>query len=236
MNILGKKYYLFKFNLIIMFTFAFIIFFLMFFITIIIDKYLFLGLYNMSLSRGILIFVFYMIYAVFHEIIHGIFYIVGGANPKKVVFGLVVEKSIFYCLCKQDISIKAAKISTISPFIYIGLLTYIIGIIFRLPILTLLSITNIAGAGGDIIVYTFLSKLNKNSKFSEFDDPTSFAILSNQNLSKSKILGLKYIGTKKRIDRKDFTRIKITKISYAFILIVTLGIIIIELCEKGILS
>ncbi len=46
------------------------------------------------------------VYLIIHELLHGFSYIIHGANPKKVVFGACLEKGVFYCLCKQNISRK----------------------------------------------------------------------------------------------------------------------------------
>jgi len=212
---------------------AFVLIFLMYYLTDFIDKNIFDSLFlKLSVSNGVTLFLLYVLWLVLHEIIHGVAYILGGAKPNKVVFGAILEKSIFYCLCKQDITIKAAKRSVLAPLIYIGVFTYIIGFVCHLPMLIFLSITNIAGAAGDILTYAFLSRLSKDSKFSEFDDATSFAILSNKNLSKYKPLGLKFSGTKKSLIKEDMKKITISKATYIYLIIAILGILITKLFLK----
>ena len=105
------------------------------------------------------------------------------------------------------------------PLFFIGILTYIIGIIFDLPLLILLSIGNIVGATGDILYFIFIIRLDKNTKFSEMDDGTSFALISDKDLSKYSHFGLDYVGMVDEIPRKDFKRIKVSKQSWIILII-----------------
>jgi hypothetical protein len=160
-----------------------------------------------------------------HEILHALGYLLYGANFKKITFGMELEKGVFYCLCKEDISRKNILNSVLFPLFYIGILTLIIGIIFKLPLLTVLSLLNISGATADIMYFMFIIKLDKNIKFSELDDGTSFAILSDEDVSKVKHIGLEYVGKINNIERNDFKKIKVSKLSY-IVLILCLVLII----------
>ena len=80
--------------------------------------------------------------------------------------------------------------------------------------LLILSIFNISGCVGDIFTFIFMTKLDKNIEFSEFDDTTSFAIYTDKDISKNKYLGLKYLGIKNKLIKKEYTKIKISKWSY----------------------
>lgn len=166
-----------------------------------------------------------MLYMALHEILHAIGYLLYGANLKKITFGMELEKGVFYCLCKQDISRKNILNSVLFPLFYIGFLTLIIGIIFKLPLLTVLSLLNISGATADIMYFMFIIKLDKNIKFSELDDGTSFAILSDRDVSKVKHIGLEYVSKRTNIERNDFKKIKVSKLSYIVLIICILLII-----------
>jgi hypothetical protein len=76
-----------------------------------------------------------------------------------------------------------------------------------------------SGCVGDIAMFNFISKL-KNIEFSEFDDPTSFAIYSSNDVSKYKHYGLKFIEKRDSLDRKDLNKIVISRFSILFILFV----------------
>lgn len=158
-------------------------------------------------------------YFALHEILHAIGYVVNGANPKKITFGMELEKSVLYCLCKDDVSKKNILFSLMYPLFFIGIVTYIVSVIFNMPYLLLLSIFNIGGAIGDILYFLFIVKLDKDIRYSEMDDGTSFAIISKKDPSKYQHFGLDYVGEVNEISRKDFKRIKISKFSWIFIII-----------------
>ena len=52
-----------------------------------------------EMSNWFKIVFYYFIYAVLHEIIHALSYVINGANFKKIIFGIMLEKGIMYCLC-----------------------------------------------------------------------------------------------------------------------------------------
>ena len=153
----------------------------------------------------------------------------GGQNQettmiKNITFGIHLEDNILCCLCKQDITKKNILMSLLYPFFFIGIVTYVIGAIFKLPMLFLLSIFNLSGCIGDIVMFIFISRLPKDIKFSEFDDPTSFAILSSEDLSDRKPFGLKYERTVSTLEKKDMKRLRVSKksiIFMVFLLIIT---------------
>lgn len=168
-------------------------------------------------------FAYYLAFMFIHEIIHSLAYVINGADFSKVTYGICLEKSILCCLCKQNITKKNILWSLMSPLIFIGLITYIIALIFKFPLLFILSIFNIAGSIGDIIMYIFIKKLDNNIEFSEFDNPIKFAIYSNKDISKEKHFGLKYITSATELERNDLRKIVISTPS---IIIISLFIIV----------
>ena len=91
--------------------------------------------------------------------------------------------------------------------------------------LFLLSISNIVGCIGDIIMFIFIIRLNKNIKFSEYNDSTSFGIKSKNDISNMKPFGLKYLGTEKELNRTINKKINISKLSLIFILFIIIALI-----------
>ena len=69
-------------------------------------------------------------------------------------------------------------------------------------------------------------RLDKNIMYGEFDDPTSFAILSDKDLSKDKPFGLKYINKENSLERKDFKKVSVSgqSIMYIILLIIMAAI------------
>ena len=168
----------------------------------------------------------YMIpYFVFHEILHSISYVLHGADFKNITYGAHLEKGILCCLCKQNVSKRNILTSLLYPFIFIGIITYIIGIIFNIPVLILLSIMNISGCSGDLLMFYSLSRI-KNFEYSEYDNPTAFGLFTEEDLSNKKLPGLKYVGTKNELERKDLKKVTISKTSIiSFIIIELLGVL-----------
>ena len=179
---------------------------------------------KLSDSDMTIVFILLVPYLVIHEILHSIGYVVNGANFKNITYGVHLEKSILCCSCKQGINKKNILWSLMYPFLFIGVITYIIGLVFNLPILIVLSIANITGCSGDIIMFLDFLKIKK-FRFFEYDNPLAFGIITSENLENKKLFGLKMIEEKsvtQTIDKK----INISKPSFilfaiylAFILI-----------------
>ena len=70
-----------------------------------------------------------------------------------------------------------------------------------------------------------LSKIKK-FEYSEFDDPTSFGIYTSEDLSKTKLLGLEYVGVEDKLEIKDYRKFDISFWNaVALILIALVGIV-----------
>ena len=227
-----KEYYVFKMNLATLNILSLVLIIPLFAIAYIIAPNLLTDCIQLfSSSKNLVIIFTYIIgYMILHEIVHAIGYIIHGADPKKITFGMEMEKGVFYCLCKQDITRKNCLNAVMYPLFWIGIVTYIISIIFNLPILLLLSIINISGSAGDIMYFIFISKLDKNIMFSELDDGTSFAILSEKDISGVKPFGIKFVEKINEIPRNDFKRVRISKLSRLilglYIIFLALGILL----------
>lgn len=218
----NKKYYIFTLNMNFLNIFSFIILFLVVGLTILIDKDFLLNStsYTFAVERLFLTLVLVFGYLILHEILHSIGYYIYGAKYKNIIYGIELEKGIFYCLCKQNINKKNIMNSLMFPLFYIGIVTYIISFIINSPYLLILSIFNISGCVGDIFTFLFMLKLDNDIEFSEFDNTTSFGIYTDKDISKNKYLGLKYIETKEKLDRNEYTKIKVSKTSYIILILI----------------
>lgn len=224
----SKKYYLFEMNILTLNIVSFILLFLMVGITFLIDSEYFNYSLEIVFKSFGLFFVLMILFMVIHEILHSISYCIYGGKFNKIIYGIELEKGVFYCLCKQNINKLNILNSLFFPLFYIGVVTYILGMIFELPMLTWLSVFNISGCSGDIIMFIYMMRLNKNIEFTELDDSTSFAIYSEDDVSKITHYGLKYKGSYDKVQRNNLKKINITKFSYIF-LIVCLIIILLSL-------
>ena len=168
-----------------------------------------------------------------HEIIHGIAYRITGAKKESITFGMAIEKGVFYCLSNQEITKKAVLISLLAPLVIIGILTLIISLIFKLPLLCFLSIINIGGAIGDIIMFLYIMKLDDKLLYKELGEATSFLLITKENLLESKHFGLKLIETgeykKEKFENRNIKKINISKTSYIVLGIYLLTLILLIL-------
>ncbi len=171
-----------------------------------------------------LIFLLIIPYLILHELLHSIAYVINGADFKNITYGAHIEKGILCCLCKQNVSKRNILISLLFPFIIIGVITYIIGILINSTVLIWLSILNISGCSADLIMFFELLKL-KDFEYSEYDNPVAFGLYTSKNLSKTKLFGLKYIGETKALEKNNMKKISISKFSIiTFIIFIILGI------------
>ena len=185
-----KKAYIYKMNLVPANILSIVVFILMVVISIMFKANLYPRINTFYL------FVAMILYLWFHEVLHGIGYIIGGAKRKNISYGICLEKGICYCMGYQELTKKNILISLQMPFMVIGVITYIIGIIFNIPILTLLSIINISGASMDLAMFYYISKLSKDTTYSESGNSDEFVLISNEDLEKKKNIFLKIVDVK----------------------------------------
>ena len=216
-----NKYYIFKMNLTVLNIFSFVLLGIFIGIGILIYKDFWKEYTNNFFKMGLFLLAYFG-YMLLHELLHAFSYRIHGAKGKNITFGVHLEKSILCCLCKQDISKRNICTSLLYPFFFLGVVTYIVGAVFKLPMLFLLSIFNLSGCIGDLVMFMFISKLPKDIKYAEYDDPTSFAILSSEDLSDRKPFGLQYIEKKDKLEQKDMKKVRISKMSIAFIFVLLL--------------
>ena len=142
-----KKLYKFKLDLVFL-NIGSIVLFLICFIPVIIFNKDFIINFDFNLV------VLLILWMGLHELLHGIgFGIFKGVNKNNIKYGIQLESGIFYCMCKQKISKTNILVSLMFPFTFIGLVTLILGLIFKNSSLIMLSLVNIAGAIGDLAMF-----------------------------------------------------------------------------------
>ena len=176
-----RKYYKFKINLIIGNVFS-----ILFFVLALIPGYKIIAefLFNMDLKPIGLVFLLYVFWIMLHEVLHGIGHILCGVSPKYLSFGASIEKSVLFCLVRKEVKKKGILISLIFPFFFIGVVTYIIGMIINSPVLVILSAFNISGASIDLLMFFHFCRLGSDITYIEPGDGTSFYIMSNKPINK----------------------------------------------------
>lgn len=218
---MNKKAYVYKMNLGPANVLSILILILMWILTAILG----VAVYPSNINTFIL-FTTTILYFMFHEVLHGIGFILGGANRKNVTYGIELEKGILYCMANQELTKKNILISLQMPFMVIGVITYIIGIILNLPLLTLLSSMNISGASMDLMMFIYISRI-KNVTYSESGKSNEFVLISEEDLSKRKSIFLRVVDTKK-YNKKDyeFTGLKKFRITKTSIIILVLFLLL----------
>lgn len=217
-----KKYHIYEMDLNILNVVSLVLFFLMVLLTYFLYKYRIIN--NWDYPVG-LIFLLMIPYLILHEILHSISYVVMGADFKNITYGAHLEKGVLCCLCKQKISRANILVSLLTPFFLIGVVTFIIGIVLDSPLLISLSIVNISGCAGDIIMFIDFLFL-KNFEYSEFDNPTAFALYADSDYEKKKLFGLNYLESTKQVRIKELKKVTISKTSIiGFLIILVLGLL-----------
>ncbi len=210
-----KYYYLYKVNTYLLNGFSLII--------IALCCYLFYLIYGnnslMVLNDSMnFVIIFYLPYFILHELLHSLAYVIYGADFNNITYGVHLEKGILCCLCKQRINKRNVLHSLLYPFVIIGIATLIIGILANCPVLVILSLINISGCSGDLLMFYHLSKLN-DFEFSEYNNPIAFALYTKNDFSKLKMFGLEYVERKWRLERNDLRKVVISKPSIIMLVI-----------------
>lgn len=221
------KYYTYTLDMVILNILSIILFVIVGSIIYLIEKN---DTYYMAVSMSSFIILMF-IWLIMHEILHGIaFTIFKEVKQKNITFGMFLEKGIFYCMCKQNISKKVILTSLLFPLTIIGIITLIIGMVINNYELVFLSILNIVSSIGDITMTLYFLKCPKDIIYLDLDDCTSFTVISNKSLEHIHIPGIKLIKKgiydPKKMYSKDKRRIIISKLSYVFLVIIMILFII----------
>ncbi len=185
------------------------------------DNHLF-QLFTGNVSHLIIAFVVMFAWMILHEILHGTFYILGGAKKKNITYGAALEKGVFYCRCGEYVNKKTIMMSLMAPFTIIGVITMIIGFITKQWWLVILSGINIGGAGADLCMFFFFLKRNKDVKFMEYGDSLFFSLKTTEDLDNKKLLVVKQIDKEKVPANDNKSRLVISKGSWIYLLVIAI--------------
>lgn len=222
-----ERYYTYKLDMVLLNIIAIILFVIVCFFVLLIehnDSYV--------ITSDINLFIYMVLWLMLHEVLHGIgFGIFKNVSISNITFGMALEKGVFYCMCKQAIDKKVILTSLLFPVTIIGLITLIIGMIVNSYVLVLLSILNITGSIGDIVMIIYFLKVGR-VRYLDLDDCTSFTVLSREDLTNVGCLGIKLVNSgiydDSKIYPRDKKKLTITNLSY-ILLVVILIIFIIDL-------
>lgn len=232
----NKKEYILEYDMVFANVLSFILLFLVLAITglivVIRGEIIDIEMNSSSMINFSIFFILMIFWMILHEIIHNIAYQIMGAKSENIVFGAAIEKGVFYCKCKEYIDKKCIMTSLLAPVVLIGVITYILGFVIDSPLLIALSVINISGASGDLMMFSFFLKQDDDVEFKELGFSSPFVLKTSKDLSSKKYLGIKSIRevkdeseTKEGLEKK----ITISKASWVFIIVmvILLGLMII---------
>lgn len=223
----NKNYYTYTLNMTILNILAIILFVVVGSLVYLIE---YQDSYTINLSMTNL-FILMFIWLIIHELLHGIgFAIFKSVKKENITFGMFLEKGVFYCMCKQNISKKVILTSLLFPLTIIGFITLVIGMIINNYELVFLSVLNIVSSIGDIVMTIYFLKCPKDIIYLDLDDCTSFTVLSKESLDNIQVPGIvlakKGPYDPKKMYSKDKRRVVISKLSYLLLIIILILVII----------
>lgn len=232
-----KKEYILEYDMIFMNVLVFILLFIMLGISYLLVKiniFEFNGemLLEFFDNYSVLFLITMLLWLVLHEIIHGVAYRIGGASKEDIVFGAAIEHGVFYCKAKKYINKKCIMMSLLAPLILIGIVTYIIGIMMSNIFLIGLSIINITGAAGDIMMFLFFLRQDDDILFRELGFSSPAVILTSRDITKEKYLGVKNIRLvtdQSEVTEGEEKKITISKASWIYLAIMAVLVIVMTL-------
>ena len=151
--------------------------------------------------KFVIFFIAMWVWMALHELIHGLSYILYGAKAKNVKYGVALEKGILYCKCGEYVDKKNICWSVINPFIYIGIVTLFLGFALESILLIALSLVNISGACADICMFLFFIRRDKDMKFKEIKDSSTFLLKTTEDLKDKKFFAVKI---KEELEKDEF--------------------------------
>lgn len=110
-----------------------------------------------QIESMLLFFLCYFLLIIVHEALHGCIW---GLYCKKkfqsIQFGILWKYLTPYCCCKEVLPYNAYVLGGLMPFLILGVVCYIIAILLGRFDILLLSILNVIGASGDLIIAFYL--------------------------------------------------------------------------------
>lgn len=217
-----KKYYRFDMDLNIMNIIASILY-ILFFI------YLFGNKYFSTFNFTILTIIFLLLYFALHEICHGIGYAIFAKDKKNIKFGAILEKGVFYAMCQEEISRAGIIVSLIFPILILTLIPLPFALYYKNSLILFLSITNLIGAIGDILLINLVIKLPRSITYIDYDNNIGAYFICDEDISNIKSLGLKCNDSNNHdlsLINKDIKTIYISKTSQKIFIIICVILII----------
>ena len=188
--------------------------------------------FDRTYQMDINIIIYMVLYLALHEVFHGIAFSIYAKDVKNIKYGAALEKGVFYAMCQERINKKAIVVSLLFPFIFLTVIALPIGVLIHSENLIILALINFSGATGDLFMVNLIRKMPNDIEYIDYDNSVGCYLLSKEDLSKYKAIGLKYIESGKDEDKlinKNIKRITISKWSVIILAILLIDYIILKL-------
>lgn len=111
------------------------------------------------------VFVSFIPLAVIHELIHGFFWSRGTENGlRDIQYGFIKEQLTPYCACLCPLSKKMYIIGSMMPMTILGILLGIVSIFTGQLLLLVISLLQVLGGAGDILITSMLLRYKTKGK------------------------------------------------------------------------
>lgn len=109
---------------------------------------------------------------VFHELIHGISWVIAGRKPFSAIkFGFQWKTFTPYAHLKEPVEVNAYRIGTFMPGLILGILTYVLSLLLGSGDLLWFSLIHTTAAGGDWLILWLIRGVRAGSLVE--DHPTN---------------------------------------------------------------
>lgn len=119
-----------------------------------------------SLFIGVFIF---FVEAPVHELIHYYCFILfNGAGKENVTLHFNIKNLTAYVICEVATTSRRYKISAVMPFIILGALPSVCGLIFRIPSIGIAGVLAVVSCTGDLILFSLLTRVSNATLVSRY--------------------------------------------------------------------
>lgn len=119
----------------------------------------------------------YLVLLVLHEGVHAIGFLVAGAKPKDIHFGLIPKQMMAYCGCNAPLKIGGYRFALVLPFLLVGLIPWAVSVVYGNVYLVVLFSLLVAGAAGDLLMLGLLARYGRKQLILDHPEAPAFYLL-----------------------------------------------------------
>ncbi len=138
-------------------------------------------IFKIAIWDIIILIIGYPVLVIIHELIHGICFLITGANIKDIRFGIIPKKMMVYCTSKKPLSVSSYKVTLLMPLILTGIIPFILSIFYLNVLYVLLFALLISAASGDLMMFFKLTKYRLVKLVLDHPSAPAFYLLYDEN-------------------------------------------------------